>query len=180
MATAVNPPPPPPVPLAPLRAYLRIEGSDEDALLAGLLRSAAEICEAFTRITLTDSEIEQALPARPAWTRLERAPVRAILSVAALGAGTEPVPLAAADYGIDIDARGDGWVRVTGGGGSGRVLVRYRAGLAADWNGIPEPLRHGIMRMATHLYAHRDGEDGAGPPAAVTALWLPYRRLRLS
>lgn len=178
MATALNPPPLP-VPLEPLRAYLRIEGSGEDALLAGLLRSASECCEAFTRVTLVDSEIEQALPARPAWTRLDRAPVRAILSVAAPGAGTEPAALAAADYGIDIDARGDGWVRVTR-SGSGRVLVRYRAGLAPDWNGIPEPLRQGIVRMATHLYAHRDGEDGAGPPAAVTALWLPYRRLRLS
>ncbi|HEX8655593.1 MAG TPA: head-tail connector protein [Allosphingosinicella sp.] len=178
MATLVNPPPLP-VPIAALKAYLRIEGSEEDALLAGLLRSAAEICEAFTRVMLIDAEIEQTMTARPAWTRLYRAPVRAILTVAALGAGAEPVPLAVGDYGIDIDAGGDGWVRVTGSAAAGRLLVRYRAGLAADWNGIPEPLRQGIVRMATHLYAHRDGEDGAGPPAAVTALWLPYRRLRL-
>jgi uncharacterized phiE125 gp8 family phage protein len=179
MANAVNPPPLP-VPTEPLRAYLRIEGSEEDALLAGLLRSASEFCEAFTRLTLADTEIEQWLPARPGWTRLDRAPVRAILSVAGAGAGAEPVPLAADDYGIDIDAGGDGWVRVVRSGAAGRVRVRYRAGLAADWNGVPEPLRQGIVRMATHLYAHRDGEDGAGPPAAVTALWLPYRRLRLS
>ena len=59
------------------------------------------------------------------------------------------------------------------------MLVRYGAGRAHDWNGVPEPLRHGIVRMAAHLYTHRDGEDGGAPPAAVTALWLPYRRLRL-
>jgi uncharacterized phiE125 gp8 family phage protein len=57
--------------------------------------------------------------------------------------------------------------------------VHYRAGLAAGWNGVAEPLRQGVVRMAAHLYAHRDAADGRGPPAAVTALWLPYRRLRL-
>lgn len=168
-----------PVPIETLRAYLRIEGSEEDAILAGLVRSASALCEAFTRLSLIETEFEQILPARQAWTRLDRAPVRAILSVAAVGE-SGPVPLPSADYAIDLDAGGDGWVRVTRAGTAGQMLVRYRAGLAADWNGIPEPLRQGIVRMATHLYAHRDGEDGAAPPAAVTALWLPYRRLRLS
>jgi len=178
MAAALQPPALP-VPIEALRAYLRIEGSEEDALLAGLVRSAGELCEAFTRLSLIGAEFEQAVPARPAWTRLDRTPVRAVLGVAAPGAAA-PVPLAPGDYAIDIDASGDGWVRVLRGAGAGQVLVRYEAGLAADWNGIPEPLRQGIVRMATHLYAHRDREDAAGPPAAVTALWLPYRRLRLS
>ncbi|HYG30149.1 MAG TPA: hypothetical protein VD887_08040 [Allosphingosinicella sp.] len=178
MAAAVQPPALP-VPIEALRAYLRIEGSGEDALLAGLARSAGELCEAFTRLSLIVAEYEQAVPAQPAWTRLDRAPVRAILGVAVAGNG-EPAPIAADDYAIDVDARGDGWVRVLRSDGVGEVLVRYQAGLAPDWNGIPEPLRQGIVRMASHLYAHRDGEDGAGPPAAVTALWLPYRRLRLS
>lgn len=178
MAAALQPPALP-VPIEALRAYLRIEGSEEDALLAGLVRSAGELCEAFTRLSLIEAEYEQAVPANPAWTRLDRAPARAILGVAVAGDG-EPVPLAPDNYAIDVDVRGDGWVRVLRNGGAGQVLVRYSAGLAPDWNGIPEPLRQGIVRMASHLYAHRDGEGGTGPPAAVTALWLPYRRLRLS
>jgi uncharacterized phiE125 gp8 family phage protein len=178
MASAVEPAALP-VPIEAAKAYLRIAGSDEDALLAGLVRTASELCEAFTRLTLVDTEIDEMLAARPAWSRLERAPVRAILSVGAVGPGGATTPLAGGDHAIDIDAAGTGWVRMLRGGVAGRVAVRYRAGLASDWNGVPEPLRQGVVRMAAHLYAHRDREDGGGPPAAVAALWLPYRRLRL-
>ena len=172
-------PPPLPVAIEQVKAYLRIAGSDEDALLAGLVRTASELCEGFTRTALIEREVEETIAARPAWTRLEVAPVRAILAVSALAADGSTSALAAEDYAIDIDAAGDGWVRVLRSGGAGRTAVRYRAGRAADWNGVPEPLRQGIVRMAAHFYTHREREDGSGPPAAVTALWLPYRRLRL-
>lgn len=178
MASAATPSAPL-VPVDHVKAYLRIEGSDEDALIAGLVRSATELCEAFTRTALLERDVEEALPARAAWTRLSLAPVRAITEVAALSVLGDEEPLAAEDYAIDIDARGEGWVRVLGRAAAGRVTVRYRAGLAAGWNRVPEPLRQGVVRMAAHLYAHRDAAAGNGPPAAATALWLPYRRLRL-
>jgi uncharacterized phiE125 gp8 family phage protein len=178
MATAPVPPPPL-VPVAQAKDYLRIAGSEEDALLAGFVRTASELCEAFTRLLLIERDIVETVPARPAWTRLSLAPVRAIESVAALAPAGPAAPLGAADYAIDIDATGEGWVRVLRGGGQKRVEVRYRAGLASDWNGVPEALRQGVLRMAAHLYARREAVDGGPPPAAVTALWLPYRRLRL-
>jgi uncharacterized phiE125 gp8 family phage protein len=178
MATTIRPPALP-VPLEQLKAYLRIRGSEEDALLAGLLRTATELCEAFTRLALIEREIEEVLPARPGWMRLGDCPVRAILTVTSLSAAGETNVLAPEDHAVDIDARGEGWVRVTR-GVMGRLTVRYLAGLAQDWNGVSEPLRQGIVRLAAHLYTHRDGLSGGGPPAAVTALWLPFRRLRLS
>lgn len=179
MASAVAAPPLP-VPIEQAKAYLRLSGSEEDALLAGLVRTASELCESFTRIALVEREVEEAVPATPAWTRLGLAPVRAILSLAEPGEAGEAAVLATGDYAIDIDAAGEGWVRVLRSGGAARVLVRYRAGQAKDWNGVPEPLCQGIVRLAAHLYTHRDDESGGAPPAAVTALWLPYRRLRLS
>jgi hypothetical protein len=33
----------------------------------------------------------------------------------------------------------------------------------------------GVVLLAAHLFEHRG--DGATPPAAVAALWRPYRRL---
>ncbi len=171
-------PAPATVPLAALKTHLRVIGSDEDALLAAALRTATDLCEAFTRLALIERDVIETVPAQPCWARLAQAPVRAITGLAALAPSGEATPLATGDFGIDIDAAGDGWVRVLR-SATGRVEVAYRAGQAADWNGIPEPLRQGIIRMASHIYTHRDGEVGGGPPAAVTALWLPYRRLRL-
>lgn len=167
------------VPLEEVKAFLRVGGSEEDALLAGLVRSAGALCETFTRLALIEREVEESREASASWTRLSQSPVRAILGISRLDEAGDESPLPVGDYAIDIDADGDGWVRVPR-GGNGRILVRYVAGHAADWNGVPEPLRHGVVRLAAHLYTHRDPADGGGPPAAVTALWLPYRRLRLS
>lgn len=178
-AIALAPAPLPPVPLAEVKAYLRIATSEEDALLAGHVRSAAEACEAFTGRVLIERAAAETLPASPAWARLGAAPVRSIESVAALGADGSERALAAQDYTIDIDAAGEGWVRLLARIEERRIRVGYAAGLAADPNGVPEPLRHGVLRLAAHLYAQRDSGRPAEPPAAVTALWRPWRRLRL-
>ena len=168
-----------PISLAELKAFLRVTLSDEDALLAGMARGAADMCEAFTGRALIDRAVDEVLGASAAWTRLGAAPVRTIEGVAALDEAGVATPLAAAAYAMDVDAAGDGWVRILDAGGAKRVRVSYRAGMAAEPNGLPEALRHGILRLAAHLYARRDQADEGGPPAAVTALWRPWRRLRL-
>jgi len=168
-----------PVPLAEVKAFLSISVGDEDALLAGLARGAADMCEAFTGRALVEREVTELLAARTAWTRLGAAPVRAILGVEAVAEDGEATALAAQAFAVDIDAAGDGWVRLLGGIEEKRLRISYRAGMATDPNGVPEALRHGIVRLAAHLYTHRDRPEGAGPPAAVTALWRPWRRLRL-
>ncbi|HEV7661070.1 MAG TPA: hypothetical protein VGO55_14625 [Allosphingosinicella sp.] len=168
-----------PIALAELKAFLRVSVGDEDALLAGLARGAAELCEAFTGRALIDRAVKEVLAASARWARLGAAPVRSIEGVAALAGNGEASPLAAEAFAIDVDAAGDGWVRVLDADGAKTVLVSYRAGMAAEPNGVPEALRHGIVRLTAHLYTHRDQAEQAGPPAAVTALWRPWRRLRL-
>lgn len=181
MGMIVAEPAPLPVPLAELKSFLRIAVSDEDALLAGLVRGAADMCEAFTGRALVERAVEEVLAAATQWTRLGAAPVRAVLGVDTLAGDGAATPLAAAAYAVDIDAAGDGWVRLLAGGAAKRIRVSYLAGTASDPNGLPEALRHGIVRLAAHRYIHRDAAEpgGAGPPAAVSALWRPWRRLRL-
>jgi uncharacterized phiE125 gp8 family phage protein len=165
--------------MAEAKAYLRIVGTDEDALVARLMRSAAELCEQFTGQVLIARAFTELLAAPAAWARLGATPVRAISGVEALSAEGAAVPLAAVAYAIDIDANGDGWVRVTDAGAAKRVRVSFEAGMASQWSGVPETLRQGTVRLAAHLYTKRDAADDIGPPAAVTALWRPWRRMRL-
>lgn len=162
--------------LAEAKGFLRIGHDGEDALVAALLGTAAELCEQFTGQVTIARAFEEILPAEARWQRLGRAPVRAIGAVAT-EAGEALPPAACA---LDIDAAGAGWVRVTDAGGARRVRVAFEAGLAADWAGLPEALRHGIVRLAAHLYAQRGGEGPEAPPAAVSALWRPWRRLSLA
>lgn len=162
-----------------VKTSLRIANGDEDALAGGLIGSAASLCEQFTGRVLLRRSFSEVIAASSAWARLQAGPVQAILGVEALALDGSVQSLASDAYAVDIDAGGAGWVRVTAPTGGARVRVRYQAGIAADWTGLPEGLRHGIVRLAAHLYTQRDRVDEAGPPAAVTALWRPWRRLRV-
>ncbi|HEX8578009.1 MAG TPA: hypothetical protein VF655_00255, partial [Allosphingosinicella sp.] len=151
----------------------------EDALLERLVGAAGAQCEAFTGRVLLARAFSETIAASAAWRRLRRGPVRAITGVESLRADGLAAGLPVSAYHIDIDARGDGWVRVTDASGATRVRVTYQPGLAEEWAAVPEALRQGIIRFAAQLYAHRDGDSGGAVPAAVTALWRPWRRIGL-
>jgi len=165
-----------------VKAYLRIDHNEEDALLAGLIRSATGLCEMFTGQTLIARPFVEPMAAEALWRRLTRTPVQAIEDVSGEGADGEALTLPTETYAIDIDHRGDGWVKLTGVAGGrtiARLKVRYRAGMGNDWNGIAAPLRQGIVRLVAHMHLNRDDGGEATPPATVAALWRPWRRMHL-
>jgi uncharacterized phiE125 gp8 family phage protein len=147
-------------------------------MLERLIASAAELCEQFTGQALIARGFAETLAASGAWTRLGRLPVRSIEQMEVLSQGFAAL-LPVQDYSVDVDAGGAGWVRLNCPFSATGMRVAYSAGMAESWEGLAEPLRQGIVRLAAHLYAHRDAADDAGPPAVVTALWRPYRRMRL-
>ena len=163
------------VTLSEAQAFVRVETGEEEAILAGLVRSASALCEAFLGQVVLARSFSEELPASASWTRLRLNPVREISSVAT----ADGTPLPVATYATDIDTSGDGWVRIGEPGAVGRVRVSGSAGMAALEHDVPEPIRQGVLRLVAHLYASRDGPAG-DPPAAVTALWRPYRKVRLA
>ncbi len=173
--------------VAEARAFLRIDGAAEDVGIGALVESACGVCEGFVGQMLVARGVSETVEAsgvlRPcsgqAWTRLRRTPVVSVTEVVELRDRVVVGPVLAGDYALDIDGNGDGWVRSGGTWfASGHHLrVAYRAGMAANWSDVPAALRQGIVRLVAHLYADRDA-DGA-PPAAVAALWRPYRRMPL-
>lgn len=168
----------PVVTLSEAQAYVRIETGEEEALLAGLVRAASAVCESFLNQVVIERSFAVDLPASAAWSQVPVSPVRSISLVETVDAAGVAAPLPSSAYAIDIDAAGHGWVRLLAGAG-GRVRVSGRAGIAAEQNGVPEPIRQGVLRLVAHLFSSRDGEGGT-PPAAVTALWRPYRKVRIS
>ena len=167
-------------PLAELKHWLGITMNGEDAALERLLRAALETCEAFTGSLPLAAACEETLPARRAWQALATCPVLAITSVEGVPADGARFALPTAAYDLDIDSQGRGLIRLLSPSAAGRIAVRFEAGMASEWSALPDGLRHGVLRLAAHHYQARDRDDGPTPPAAIAALWRPWRRLRLA
>ena len=163
-----------------VKAFVRIDHDADDSAIDEFLRSAAGLCEDFVGQMLIVRAVSDMLPAWQAWQKLKRLPVQAIVAIETVEADGSATLLAVEDYAVDIDSDGLGWVRLQGDSDASRIRVTYSCGLATDWDGLPSGLRQGIVRLAGYLYANRDGVDAGGPPRAVTALWRPYRRMRVA
>jgi uncharacterized phiE125 gp8 family phage protein len=163
-----------PASITELKDLLRIDHHIEDALLAGLLRAATDVAENFLGQVLVQQQYEQrAVRPESGQILLERGPLVTVVSVVADGA-----PLSADDYDVETTQTRDNYVTVQAVNGA-EVIVRFSAGVAQNWNELPEQLRFGILRQAAHLYMHRDSAAVSSIPSAVLALWQPYRRVQL-
>ncbi|WP_294354172.1 hypothetical protein [uncultured Sphingomonas sp.] len=154
--------------VAAIKGQLRVASGEEDGLIAGYAEAALGVAEQFLGQVLIAREASVVVEAGAAWQLLPLVPVSAITAVVAAGTA-----LPIADYAVDVDAEARGWVRT-----ARRASVTVRAGLASDWAGLPVAVRQGVVMLAAHLFEHRGGE--APVPAAVTALWRPFRRLALA
>jgi uncharacterized phiE125 gp8 family phage protein len=170
--------------VAEAKALLRAGDAGEDALIGTMLTGAAELCERFTGQVLIARGFHETWgwrhsdARRHGWRRLARTPVRSITAVELVAADGGATPLPAGEYALDIDANGDGWLRADH--ALRRIRIGFEAGLAASWAEVPAALKQGVLRLAGHFYTYRtDAGAAAEPPAAVSALWRPWRRLRL-
>lgn len=158
--------------IAAVKVRLRVASDDEDALIAAFAETALGLCErVIGQATIARAMTQQLVLAGPGgWQRLAAEPVTAITGVT----DDTGVALAVGDYRIDIDGEGAGWVRVDR---TGVARVSFTAGLASGWDTLPPAIREGAAMLAAHLF---DDRTGTAPiPAAVTALWRPFRSMRL-
>ncbi|MDE1916939.1 MAG: hypothetical protein KGJ57_06230 [Sphingomonadales bacterium] len=193
MRVIVSPAVLPPAALDALKQWLGITIATDDAQLSDLLATALEVCADFTGLLPLSCGVEETLPlpceplmrgedlAVPQPLRLSSQPVQQVTGVAALLPDGTRQPLDASAYEVRLEADGSCHIGFTANLGQTRAVVSLTAGLAPDWDHLPQPLRHGVLRLAAHQYRQREtaGAD-ALPPASVTALWRPWRRLRLA
>ena len=165
--------------LAELKQWLGITTARDDAPLSRLLASTLDMFEAFTGVMPLAAPCEEKLTAAPGWNVLATRPVQAITALDGIAADGTRFPLSSGTYEVDLGADGTGRVRLPA--GATRVAVRFTAGLSADWDGLPDALRHGMIRLAAHQHRERENAGASPlPPASVAALWRPWRRMRLA
>lgn len=168
--------------LAELKHWLGISRPAEDAALIGLLEASLGICEAFTGKAPLLQIVEEVIAPVAGWQELTSRPVRDVIGAALIAAdGTrEAIAIPGDTFALRIaETACVQLLRPLEGRG---VALRLVVGIAEDWEQVPAPLRHGIIRLAAHHYRDRDRDTKASiaPPASVTALWRPWRSVRLA
>jgi uncharacterized phiE125 gp8 family phage protein len=188
--TEITPIPAAALPLAELRAHLRLSSgfadeATQDALLEQYLRAA---------IAVVEGRVARALFLRGYSLRLSRwrdsyaqplplAPVAAIDSITLLDAGGAEGLVDPARYRLDAD----GWrPRLEAAGSAlptipsgGAVVIAFSAGFGAQWADIPADLRQAVLLLAAQSY---EGREAGGSPEmgfGVAALLERWRDLRL-
>jgi len=175
-----------PVGVPEMRAFLRLEHADEDALIGALLRAARLVIEATTRLVILEQSWRIALERVPTdgVVRLPLAPILAVSEVRAFDAANAATTLATADW--RLERRSDP-ARITLSGAAleaaGAIEIDLSAGWGATVDAAPAPLVQAIRLLAAHWFENRgDGPpqtETASLPLDVAALIAPFRRLRM-
>lgn len=163
-----------------LKQWLGIKRDDEDANLTALLKASLDMCEGFVGQRPLSATCEETVTLSGGVAALTSRPITFVDEVDSVDSSGERALLAEADYSVQISAEGEATVQLENAGVGDAVVVRYTAGIANTWAQLPGALRHGIIRLAAFLYRERDGAKAMPPPASVTALWRPWRLVRLT
>lgn len=168
--------------LAELKHWLGISRPGEDEVLAGLLEASIAICEAFTGTAPLTQTVEEVIAPRSGWQEITSRPVRAITGAALIAADGTRQALSQPTDVLEWRIAGSACVQLLRPFDGTGVAVQLVVGIADDWESVPAALRHGIIRLAAHHYRDRDRDPkaSAAPPASVTALWRPWRSVRLT
>jgi uncharacterized phiE125 gp8 family phage protein len=189
----ITPPAAVPVSMAEVKAQCRIDSSDEDALLAGYVRSAVDMVENMSGLRLISQVWDWSVdtfPGHCGWLRLPLAPLMSIPQVVYMNEAGAVLTLASSVYLV----RGIGAVQpgrlilapdqewpVTW-RGVGAVTVHMMVGFGSDHNAVPHDLRQAASMLVAYWFSQREaasiGPD-SGPvsdvPFSVKQILAPYR-----
>jgi uncharacterized phiE125 gp8 family phage protein len=179
------PPAAEPVSLAEAKAQLRLATSDEDALVAALIKAARHAIEQASGLSLIDQSWSLYVDAWPVSRALllARGPVSAISDVLIYGEDGTPATLDPAHYLLDKVSsparcilREGRNVPVAGRRANG-IEVRFRAGFGPTGESVPTDLRQALLVTVAHWFDHRGDGEGATLPAEALDL-IRFRRVR--
>lgn len=198
----VTPPAITPVSLAEAKLHLRVDHSDEDTLIEGLIRAATEHLDGWTGILgrcLVEQEWSQTFDDFAREIPLSLAPV---ISISSVTVGGET--LDSSSYSLRVDGSGNSHVVFDDVSAFGVTSVIYKAGYATipevpavpgdgeedpgtpavpAKSTVPDPLKAAILLLTAYWYECREaaviGANATKLPLSVEALIAPYRRIGL-
>jgi uncharacterized phiE125 gp8 family phage protein len=162
-----------PLTLAEAKLHLRVDGSDEDALITALITATRTACEYRCLRTLLQTTWELTQDSFTDALRLDYPRIMAVVSVKYLDTDGVQQTLAGTEYLLDADsepgyvvpAYGKAWPETYG--QVNAVKVRYTAGYGTTADKVPAPIKQWMLLHIGHYYKNREATASALEP-------LPY------
>lgn len=179
-----------PVTLAEAKAWLKVDGADEDALIGTLITAARLHLESVTGRALLTQSWRLVLDAWPPGgeVRLPVAPLSALTAIRAFDEDGDEHAIGLAQF--LVEAGGTPARLVLPGTVAGMPALRQRFGIEIDYVAgfgepadVPQELKQALLVLVAHWFEHRDAVviagSGAVIPFGFDRLIAPYREVRL-
>lgn len=152
-----------PVSLETAKAFLRVDGTQDDAVISLLISAAREKGESISRLAFLTQTVELVLDAWPEdlTLRLRRAPLQSVTSVTYLE--KEGVQATWTDY--QVDARSAVGTVTFGSVPSatlyptGAIKITYVAGYGDTATSVPSNLQMALLMLIAYWYENRESQD---------------------
>jgi len=178
-----------PVSLSDIKAHCRVDHTDDDAYLLGLITAATNACESFTGRQLIHATYTLKLDGFPGEIELPKPPLSSVTSITYVDTAGTSQTVSADDYQVDsasvvgrVMPAYDAYWPATRDGQYNVVTVTFVAGYGATAATVPIRLRQGVKAFAATLYEHREtvvvGAIKAELPEVCRALWYPFKLVR--
>ena len=177
-----------PVSLSEAKAYLRVDGAEEDALIGALITSARMMVESSCgKALLTQSWMWRA----DAWPRptfrLPLGPLQSVEEVALLDADGGRHVIAAENYQVLKGLPGRllkrrGFVLPARPRAEDAFEISFTAGYGPAGSGVPALLQRAVLMLTAHWYENREpvAFGGAAPlPLSLEAMLASFKEMRL-
>lgn len=177
-----------PISLAEAKAYLRIDATDEDALIGTLIASARAQVERTCGLTLNTQGWSLFLDAWPGngAIALPLAPVRSVGAIKLHDAAGGHEVMLPADYTLDLAGRPARIVvtgeRLSPGRRLNGIEIAFLAGFGDGADDVPAPIRQALLLLVAHGFERREpvaADEANDVPMTVASLLAPWREMRL-
>lgn len=184
----IHPPQAEPLTLAEVKAHLRLDAGEEDALFAALIRTAREHLERVTGLCLLRQTWRLYLDGWPPGDVIPigKGPVQAIETILVFDGQGRSTDITAADRLLDGEARPARlWLRDPSAPGRAMngIEIDFIAGYGEAGTDVPDTLKRAMLMHVAQMFAFRGAvtleNQPAGVPAGYERLVSPFCRVGL-
>ena len=151
-----------PITLTEAKLHLRVDGTDDDALITSLLKSAREWCELYQSRAYIEQSITAKLDCFADTIVMPMTPLISVTSIKYIDTNGIQQTLAASYYNVDTTsepgkitlAYNMSWPTIRD--QHHAIEIIYKAGYGDEVGDVPEKIKAAIKLLLGHLYEHRE------------------------